>query len=262
MDLSERFIPFRRPRRFVYLSDQTLRALAPRAGSREFAEYDFPAAGADATRGETWAAVRSRLGPGPIGLSLAPHFFIFNLFSFDRIPWKSSTRRSVVEWKLEKVFPDKIDAYHHRYYPLDGRTILSVLILRRWCDQVEEACRQAGLPLLYLGSTTIELMQRLFAGRRRPDFFLEYDRGGVALAFQRSGRLIYLRKLRTRSEADLEGELHKTLAFVRQEFAFAPKTCDLVSPGGFLDRARLAPALEAEAIALRQAPGHPYLPVH
>ena len=263
MDLSERFLPFRKPDRFVYLSDQSLRAFAPTPSGRALAEHDFSgadAAGA-ATRPETWVGIRSRLGAGPIGLALAPHFFIFNLFSFDRIPWRSRTRRAVVEWKLEKVFPDKIDAYHHRYYAVDGRSILSVLIRRQWCDQVEEACRQAGLPLLFLGSTTIEIIGRLFRGRRRPDFFLEYDRGGVALAFQRSGRLIYLRKLRTQSEADLFDELHKTLAFVRQEFAFTPKTCTLVAPGSSLDPARLAPALQAEAIALREAAGRPYLPV-
>jgi hypothetical protein len=227
MGLSDLFLSERLPRQFVFAGDrhaEIVRLQPPRGVSRSRVE----GAGLAADPAAAWGAIAPRLQPAATGVVLGAAAFIYNFFEFDRLPWKAGTLRALVTWRLQKIFPEDIAAYDHRFYRLDKKRVLSILVRRSLLAAIEGLFPDPRLPLTFVGNSTMEILARLQAAKPAPDFFIESDRDGCTLVFHRRRSPVYIRKFRIGPEADTVEEIGKTVAFVRGSYGVDPRRYWLV----------------------------------
>jgi len=221
MDLINRLLPERLPRQVVYAGDRhgEIFTLANKKIVQRQRVAPFSLAEADAG----WPEIAARLRPLDTGIILNSDPFIFNFFEFDRLPWSRKVLGELVDWKLQKIFPENIDAYDHRFFRLSRKRILSVLVKKTLLEQVESLFREKRIPLIYIGSSTLEIVNRLAGLRRPPDFFVEIDDAVCSLVFQNKGLPVYIRKFRTVSRLDTAAEIRKTVQFVKNSYGGDPR---------------------------------------
>ncbi len=147
------------------------------------------------------------------GLILNPGPIVYNLFSFERLPRRRRERKELVEWRLQKVFPDSLAAYNHHFLVIGRNTVLSLLVNRDYLAGLERDLREAGLDPVFIGNSTVETMNRLVFPDREPTLVLEID-GELNLAWvSAAGIPLYLRKFSVSSAGEWSREVLRTVSY-------------------------------------------------
>jgi hypothetical protein len=263
MDLNRLLLPERLPRQIVYAGDRHCEIFTlGRRGILQRRRLDgVTLAEGD---GKGWPEVAAMLQARETGVILNCDPFIFNIFEFDRLPWSGRLRRDLVDWKLQKIFPENIGAYDHRHFRLDGKRIFSVLVRRSAVEQLEDLFRASRIPLTLIGSSTLEILNRLARRRRRPDFFVEIDEANCSLVFgDAQGRPVYIRKFRVASRLETAAEISRTVQFVKSSSGRASRRVLIVDHRGPEAADALAAELAGEDLSRLDdaaAGGTPYIP--
>jgi hypothetical protein len=262
MDLTRLLLPERLPRQFIYAGDRHCEIFnRGRRGGLQRCRLDgVTLAEGD---GRSWPEIAARLQAQETGVILNADPFIFNIFEFDRLPWSGRLRRELVDWKLQKIFPENIEAYDHRHFRLDGRRIFSVLVRRSTVEHLEALFRASRIPLILIGCSTLEIMNRL-ARRRRPDFFVEIDDISCSLVFSDpQGRPVYIRKFRAASRPEAAAEISRTVQFVKSSSGRESRRVLIIDHRGPEAADALAAELAVENLSRLDdaaAGGTPYIP--
>lgn len=170
------------------------------------------------------------------GIILNPGHFVFNLLTFDKIPFRKKFKDDLVNWRVEKLFPENINSYIHQFIQFDRNTILSVLVRNDLIASIESEAEDMGIELIYSGNSTIEIMNSLRNKKDHPDFFIESDGSIILAAFFRGGVPVYIRKMRTGSSIETGSEIFKTVEYVEKNHGYKPRSCSVFSVAGAGDR--------------------------
>ena len=127
--------------------------------------------------------IKRELADKETGLILNSANFIFNILEFEKIPFWEGLRKDLVQWRLQKVFPEDIGLYEHDFFKLDKNKLLSILFKRALKEQLEKTFGENGIQLVYLGNSTIEIMNHLKKLKTGPDFFIEVDKSLSVVVF-------------------------------------------------------------------------------
>ncbi|MCU0236910.1 MAG: hypothetical protein MUC72_07480 [Acidobacteria bacterium] len=222
MGLIDLFLPERLPRQFVYAGDRHAETVRLRDGRVDGRSRTDGTALADDGGGD-WAGVAGALRAEETGVVFNAAPFIYNFFDFDQLPWQRKGLRELVAWRLQKIFPEDIAAYDHRFFVLDRRRVFSILVRRALLERVEEAFHGQRAPLTYIGNSTMEMLARARRAKTAPDFFLERDSAGCCMVFLSRRAPIYIRKFKSGPVADTVEEIGKTVAFVRNQYGIEPR---------------------------------------
>ncbi len=220
MGLSAIFLPQRPPRQFVFAGDRQAGTFLLRNG-RIASRSIF--AGPALAEGAGWEEALAALRAEETGVVFSASPFIFNFFEFDKLPWQRQALDELVAWRLQKIFPEDIAAYDHRFFRLDRKRVLSILVRRSLLERAEAAFAGKRTPLTYIGCSTMEILARARRAKPAPDFFVERDGSGCTLVFQQHRLPVYIRKFRNVSAADTVSEIGKTVAFVRSQYGIDPR---------------------------------------
>ncbi|HDP95408.1 MAG TPA: hypothetical protein ENN40_08635 [Candidatus Aminicenantes bacterium] len=172
----------------------------------------------------------SVLGNRSWGVFLRSDPFIFNIFDFEHLPRGAKKQRELAQWRLEKVFPEDLSNFIHTVLHPGGKRLLSVLLPLRDAGRVEDWFREHPASLTFLGNSTLELMNRLWAGglagmrKQSPQVMIELDHQLGVAVFQESSRPYYMRKFRCDSEQMFLMEVRKTLEYVKSNYSRTPRS--------------------------------------
>jgi hypothetical protein len=222
MGLIDLFLPERLPRQVVFAGDrhaETVRLRDGRISGRSLAPGVGPAGDGDGN----WDGIVNALAAEETGVVFNATPFIYNFFEFDKLPWQNQALRELVAWRLQKIFPEDIAAYDHRFFTLDRQRVLSILVSRSLLERVEAAFAEKRIPLTYIGNSTMEMLDRARKAKAAPDFFLERDITSCTMVFLNRRSPIYIRKFKSGSAADTVEEVGKTVIFVRNQFGSEPR---------------------------------------
>ncbi len=222
--MTELFIHFKNPSQVIYAGDNYLdifkvgKGTAQKTGTlTDVSIFEM----AVSELGE----IRKELADSQVGIVLNSENFVFNIFEFEKIPLWEERQRELIEWRVEKVFPENIDLYLHHYFKLSRNRVLSVLLKKDLLQKIEHIFRENQLELIYIGNSTIEIMNHLWKTSRRfgrkksPDFLIEIDQDLSTIVFQDKFVPYYLRKFRSDQDSDMVEEIIKTLNFVKTSYA-------------------------------------------
>lgn len=221
MGLNDFLLPERLPKQVVYAGDRHCEIFIlarKRIVQRQRLSLDLNEG--DPGR---WSALAARLRPLDTGIVLNAEPFIFNFFEFDRLPWSHRLLGELVDWKLQKIFPENIGAYDHRFFRLNKKRIFSVLVKKALLEQMEAPFREKGIPLIRIGNSTLEILNRAARLRHAPDFFMETDDAACCLVFLKQRLPVYVRKFKTGSRAETAAEVGKTVQFVKNSYGIEPR---------------------------------------
>ena len=182
-----------------------------------------PGAALAETTAERWTEIAERLQAEDTGIVFNAAPFIYNFFEFDKLPWQKKALRELVAWRLQKVFPESIEAYDHRFFQLDKKRVLSILVKKSLPGKNGALLFGKADPLIYIGNSTMEILIRLLRAKVPPDFFIESDAASCTLVFQKGRSPIYIRKFKSGSVADTVEEISKTVHFVRNHYGIEPR---------------------------------------
>lgn len=173
--------------------------------------------------------IKRELADVDTGVVLNSANFIFNIFEFDKIPFRENTRRELVNWRLQKVFPEDINLYEHEFFRIDKKKILSILFKKSLKEKIEDMFAGQGINLIYIGNSTVEIMNNMMNLKPAPDFFVEIDKSLSIVVFQAGAVPFYIRKFRSDKETEIAQEIVKTLNFVKSSYENVPTTYSLIS---------------------------------
>jgi len=217
MDLNPLLLPERLPRQIIYAGDRYCEVFIL-AQKRIVQRTRLDGVTLAETDGDRWPEIASRLQPQDTGVVLNSEPFIFNFFEFDRLPWSRKLLRELVEWKLQKIFPENIAAYDHQFFRLNRKRVFSILAKRSFLEHLETLFRESRIPLIFIGSSTLEIMNRMSRLKTVPDFFMEIDEASCSLVFQHQGRPVYIRKFKIASRLETAAEISRTVQFVKSSY--------------------------------------------
>jgi hypothetical protein len=222
MGIKSFFLPERLPRQVIYAGDRHAevfvlqkRRIVSRARLEGMALADVSA--------ERWPEIAERLSAEDTGIIFNAAPFIYNFFEFDRLPWQNKALRELVAWRLQKVFPESIEAYDHHFFQLDKKRVLSILVKKSLPEKIEQLFMEKRIPLTYIGNSSLEILCRLRRAKPAPDFFIESDVSGCTLVFLKKNSPIYIRKFKSGSSADTAEEIGKTVHFVSNNYGSEPR---------------------------------------
>ena len=223
MGLNSFLLPERLPRQIIYAGDRhcEIFTLANKRIMRRTRIAGVTLAELDAGR---WPEIGAQLQPLDTGIILNSGPFIYNFFEFDKLPWSRKLLLELVAWKLQKIFPENIEAYDHQFFRLNKKRIFSILIKKTLLEQIESLFQEKRMPLIYIGNSTLEILNRLAKLKRPPDFFVEIDDSSCSLVFQNKGLPIYIRKFKSGSRLDMAAEISKTVQFVKNNYGCDPRS--------------------------------------
>lgn len=223
MGLNNLLLPERLPRQVIYAGDRHCEVftLANKKIMQRTRIAGLTLAELDASR---WPEIAGRLQAVDTGIILNSDPFIYNFFEFDKLPWSQKILLDLVTWKLQKIFPENIEAYDHQFFRLNKKRIFSVLIKKTLLEQIESLFHEKRIPLIYIGNSTLEILNRLAKLKRQPDFFVEIDDASCSLVFQNKGLFFYIRKFKIGSHLDMAAEISKTVQFVKSNYGCDPRS--------------------------------------
>ncbi len=222
MGLNDLFLPERLPRQFIFAGDRHAEIVLWQNGKIS-GRTRMEGTALVENNSEGWGEITGRLQAAETGVVFNASAFIYNLFEFDKLPWQKKALRELVFWRLQKIFPEDIGAYDHRFYQLDRRRVLSILVLRTLVENVERHFHARGIPLTFIGNSSMTILARMQHVKSPPDFFIESDRATRTMVFQKNRSPIYIRKFQSGSSVDTVDEIEKTVAFVRNQYSVAPR---------------------------------------
>jgi hypothetical protein len=228
MALNDFLIFYKKPAQWIYAGEDYL-TVFKRRGKTVNAVKTFENSSILDMDLKAFGEVRRYLAETDSGLVLNSANFIFNILNFEKIPWKPGVLKELVEWRVNKVFPENIENYIHNYFHLRGRNILSVLFKKSLKEQIETLFRESHIQLVYFGNTTLEIIKNLRRKKSKPDMFIELDSTLCTVVFQHKGFPYYIRKFKSENSDTLLAELAKTHEFVRKTYPLDPQSFSLIS---------------------------------
>ncbi len=178
---------------------------------------------------DLFKGVSSELAAVDTGIILNSGYYIFNIFDFEKIPFRESLQQEIVEWRLRKVFPENIEEYDHQFFKVSKNKILSILFKKRLKEKIEEYFTTNGLNLIYMGNSTVNIINHVVTQKNAPNFFIEIDRDLFIIVFQDHSIPFYIRKFRNDNETEVVGEIIKTINYVKNSYSQTPHTYSIVS---------------------------------
>lgn len=256
MDLIEKYLPHELPGRYVYISHALFRMIkGTNQGSLEYKDLFVQDSDPGDPRSESGGALSAFFNGRACGVLFDPVHFIYNLFEFDHIPFSIKKQRELIEWKLQKVFPEEIGNYIHHFFKISGKTVFSILIKKKTVQRVESFFQNLGKTVTYIGSPTLEIMRRISHGKNGADFFIEISPTVFVLCFQKDRRLFYIRKSKYSSPEMIIEEIQKTCQFISNQFNWKPVSFSWIDPFRLMDPEKAV--MELDAFQLRPSPVSP-----
>jgi len=155
---------------------------------------------------------------GPLGLSVNPNPFVFNLFNFDTpLPVNSRKRNELIEWRLQRVFPDVPDDMWKTCLTFNRKTVLSTLISGTFLRSCEDHFRALGYPITYISCSTANAINKAQGLSHEPVMILEQEGQLLMVTLVKNGIPIFMRKIRFSQLDELIVALRKTMAFVSEQ---------------------------------------------
>ncbi len=227
MDITKYLIQYRRPSQYVYGGENYIEVY--KHVDRVFKKTQV-IENKSLTKLDNYQFddLKRELSGGDTGLVLNSASFIFNILEFDKIPFREELRKDLVNWRLQKVFPEDIAHYHHEFFKLDRNKVLSILFKKELSQQLEELFKSNGISLTYFGNSTVELINNVRKLKPAPDFFVEIDRNLSIIVFLSNTNPFYIRKFRSDKEADTAAEIIKTINYVKNSYGFSPTSYSLL----------------------------------
>ncbi len=182
---------------------------------------------------EEISKIRLLLNSNPTGIVLNSSFFVFNILKFEKIPFNKKKLSSIVNWRIEKIFPEDQSLYIHQFYILNTEYILSVLIRKETKKSIDNFFFKLGVKQAYFGSSTIELINLLYGSSnplksltssKKPDFFIELWGNSATIVFQNKLTPFYIRKFIFLNKEELESEIEKTVKYIKSSYSLLPKS--------------------------------------
>ena len=229
MVVEKLFIAYRRPRRICLIGEGRWDCFQIN-GNRFQRIHSVATTGMLGVPAREENRLRAVLGNREWGVVLRSDSFIFNIFDFERLPFREKSRRDVTEWRLQKIFPEDISRFDHRVFPLGRNRVLSVLLPVAERERLTAWFRERNIPLIFMGNSTMELMNHLWRhlilpwGKEKPKILVEIDHNLVVVVFQEKMRPYYIRKFRCESSADFMAEMRKTREYVRSNYHQEPES--------------------------------------
>ncbi|MCI0470207.1 MAG: hypothetical protein L0Y73_00950 [Candidatus Aminicenantes bacterium] len=232
MDVTKFFINYRKAAQYIYGGENYIEIYKRQEGSFKKTKT-FEKKSLLNVDSYDIEELKKELAPVETGILLNSGYFIFNIFEFDRIPFHEEMRKDLVAWRVQKVFPEDIEQYEHDFFKLDRKKILSILFKKSLKQNLEQLFAGQGIRLLYIGNSTIEIINNVRNLRPAPDFFIEIDKNLCIVVFRGNSVPFYIRKFRSDKEADIAVEIIKTVNFVKNSYQFVPVNYLVVvnSPG-------------------------------
>ncbi len=229
MELNKIFIKYKNPNQVIYFGDKKIYLFLITNNIPEFVD-SFERDHKDEFFLE---GITKKLAKVETGIILNPGYFVYNLLSFDKLPYKKKQRDDLVNWRVGKIFPENIENYIHDYTMLDKNSVLSILFRRNLRSSIEEKVFNAGINLISLGNSTVEIINSLRSVKEKelPDFIIERDGNILLMVFLRGGCPIYIRKMRTENNSVSGNEIKKTITFVEKNYGLKSSSFSLFSVG-------------------------------
>lgn len=163
--------------------------------------------------------IKKELAGPESGIILSSSQFIFNLLTFDKLPRKRSVRKDLIDWKIQKLFPEMMENYHHEYFKLSKDSVLSVLLNAKLKTEIEKNLEEIGIISIYFGCSAIELINNIKNKKVPIDFFVESNRNQLTLVFIDKFIPYYIRKIRFFNEEEGKESIIKTIKFVENNYS-------------------------------------------
>jgi hypothetical protein len=244
------FIHYKPPAQYIYWGEKGMDVYKPAESGKNFNKSNtFADVSLTAVTADEFAVITKELQSLDTGVVLNSAQFIFNIFEFEKIPFKEGLKKDLVEWRLKKVFPENIDDYAHDFFKLSKERILSILFKKSLKEKIEDLFAQSGVPLIYMGNSTVEIINNL-TGKKgsAPDFFIEIDKGLSMAVFLDRGVPYYIRKFRSDRAAGIAGEIVKTINFVKNSYAKVPRSYSIAADPADVDLQVIKDELSIQAL--------------
>lgn len=228
MGLENLFLHYKNPHQFIYIGDDYFELYESDRGSIKKVSTIESISVFDLTTDE-FLKIISKFKGKETGIILNSAHFIFNIFEFDKIPFREKLKRDLIDWKIKKVFPENIDHYEHEYFKLNKNRILSIMFKKSLKERIEHLTANNDFSITYLGNSTVEIMNNIFKSNQKPNFFVEMDKQLSIIVFQDHSIPFYIRKFRVEKKDDVFEELEKTFHFVKNSYSIIPQSFTLVS---------------------------------
>lgn len=230
MDINKYFIYYKKPAQYLYWGDDYMDFYGIPGTEKKFKKVKTfnDIALSDISDSDFLAVVR-QLPALDTGVILNSSDFIFNIFEFEKIPYKEDLKKDLVEWRLKKVFPESIEDYNHQYYSISSTRILSVLFKKSLKERIETLFHDNDIPLIHIGNSTVELLNHISGLKKSAaDFFIESDKSLNLIVFQEQGVPYYIRKFRSMQDEDLIAEVVRTINYVKSSLSRTPRSYSLM----------------------------------
>jgi hypothetical protein len=262
MGLNNLLLPERLPRQIIYAGDRHCEIFT--LANKKIIQRNRVAGVvlAELASG-SWPEIAPQLQPVDTGIILNSEPFIYNFFEFDKLPWSRKLCQELVAWKLQKIFPENIEAYNHQFFRLNKKRIFSILIKKTFLEQIEFLFLEKHMPLIYIGNSTLEILNRLVKLKRPPDFFVEIDDSSCSLVFLNKCLPIYVRKFKNGSRLDMAAEISKTVQFVKNNYGCDPRNYCFIDHQEEISADGIAAELARENLSCQSAAAGgktPYIP--
>lgn len=214
MDIEKWFFPDRVPGQMLYLGEERTLLLLRAGDGRWRIGAELPHSLADLS------SIRSLPGaaPGPLGLSLGPNPFVFNLFNFESpLPLNRRKRGELIEWRLQRVFPDIPEDMVKTNLVYQRRTVLSTLIAGEVLKRCEAHFKDMGFPVTHISCSSVEAIGGTARFTRQPLMVLEQDGPLLMVTLVRNGIPLFVRKIRFSQLDELVTALRKTISFIGEQ---------------------------------------------
>ena len=173
--------------------------------------------------------IKAELDSTETGIILNSGYFIFNIFEFDKIPLRENLLRDIVEWRVKKIFPEDIVHYEHNFFRVSRNKILSILFKKSLREKIEALFEDKLSSLIYMGNSTVEIINNLKNSMFSPDLFIEINRNLSIFVFMTDSIPFYIRKFRSDTPGDIVDEIGKTINFVNNNYSKTTRTCAIIS---------------------------------
>ncbi len=212
MDLDRFFIDYKEPDLFIFLTDSCL--IIPEKNEI----YSLKDIG-DFERILSLSGLK-----GDCGIVLNSRDFIFNFLEFDRLPFNENKKKEIIEWRLEKLFPEKLKNYIHEYINLKNNKVLSILFKKETHDRLNDVFTKNSLNMIDLRNTTLSLLSKISKEKNNVDFLIEVDSSFITMTFFNSREPFFIRKFEIYDENELVDEMKKIINYVKTNSSLSINT--------------------------------------
>lgn len=214
MDLEKWFFPDQVPGQMLYLGEEHSLLLIRAADGKWRESARYPHTLSDLA---SFSALPGA-SKGPLGLSLSPNPFVFNLFNFESpLPLNPRKRRELIQWRLQRVFPDAADDMIQTCQVFKRRTVLSALVSREIVRSCENHFGDLGYPVTYISCSSIDAVKKSARFSRQALLILEQEGQLLVVTLVKDGVPLFVRKIRFSQLDELVLALRKTIAFVQEQ---------------------------------------------